>query len=130
MLNENDIEYMRQSQDEIYVLRQRPISVIYVNKTYDDITGEFIGEAETVRDVNAVITEISTRSKDGSRRLINGVEVEQGDLKIDIKIELIDDIKDAITRAEFDEKKYELLGGDRKGIGVRNRVEYIGREWR
>lgn len=130
MLNENDIEYMRQSQDEIYVLRQRPISVIYVNKTYDDITGEFIGEAETVRDVNAVITEISTRSKDGSRRLINGVEVEQGDLKIDIKIELIDDIKDVITRAEFDEKKYELLGGDRKGIGVRNRVEYIGREWR
>ena len=130
MLNENDIEYMRQSQDEIYVLRQRPISVIYVNKTYDDITGEFIGEAETVRDVNAVITEISTRSKDGRRRLINGVEVEQGDLKIDIKIELIDDIKDAITRAEFDKKKYELLGGDRKGIGVRNRVEYIGREWR
>lgn len=130
MLNENDIEYMRQSQDEIYVLRQRPISVIYVNKTYDDITGEFIGEAETVRDVNAVITEISTRSKDGSRRLINGVEVEHGDLKIDIKIELIDDIKDVITRAEFDEKKYELLGGDRKGIGVRNRVEYIGREWR
>ena len=130
MLNENDIEYMRQSQDEIYVLRQRPISVIYVNKTYDDITGEFIGEAETMRDVNAVITEISTRSKDGSRRLINGVEVEQGDLKIDIKIELIDDIKDVITRAEFDEKKYELLGGDRKGIGVRNRVEYIGREWR
>ena len=130
MLNENDIEYMRQSQDEIYVLRQRPISVIYVNKTYDDITGEFIGEADTVRDVNAVITEISTRSKDGSRRLINGVEVEQGDLKIDIKIELIDDIKDVITRAEFDEKKYELLGGDRKGIGVRNRVEYIGREWR
>lgn len=130
MLNENDIEYMRQSQDEIYVLRQRPISVIYVNKTYDDITGEFIGETETERDVNAVITEISTRSKDGSRRLINGVEVEQGDLKIDIKIELIDDIKDVITRAEFDEKKYELLGGDRKGIGVRNRVEYIGREWR
>ena len=130
MLNENDIEYMRQSQDEIYVLRQRLISVIYVNKTYDDITGEFIGETETERDVNAVITEISTRSKDGSRRLINGVEVEQGDLKIDIKIELIDDIKDVITRAEFDEKKYELLGGDRKGIGVRNRVEYIGREWR
>lgn len=130
MLNENDIEYMRQSQDDIYVLRQRPISVIYVNKTYDDITGEFIGETETERDVNAVITEISTRSKDGSRRLINGVEVEQGDLKIDIKIELIDDIKDVITRAEFDEKKYELLGGDRKGIGVRNRVEYIGREWR
>lgn len=130
MLNENDIEYMRQSQDEIYDLRQRPISVIYVNKTYDDITGEFIGETETERDVNAVITEISTRSKDGSRRLINGVEVEQGDLKIDIKIELIDDIKDVITRAEFDEKKYELLGGDRKGIGVRNRVEYIGREWR
>jgi len=130
VLNENDIEYMRQSQDEIYVLRQRPISVIYVNKTYDDITGEFIGETETERDVNAVITEISTRSKDGSRRLINGVEVEQGDLKIDIKIELIDDIKDVITRAEFDEKKYELLGGDRKGIGVRNRVEYIGREWR
>src|SRR5690554_2495875 len=127
MLNEMDIEYIRASQDEIYELRQRPIIVIYLEKVYDDFTGELLEETEVPRTVSAVITEISIRSKDGSRYVENGIEYEQGDIKIDVKLEYINDIIDKLTEAEFDGKKYELLGGDRKGIGSRNRIEYIGR---
>lgn len=127
MLTEQDIEFMKHSQDEIYTLRQRPISVIYTEKIYDDITGELLDESEVYREVHAVITEISSRTKDGARYMENGIEYEQGDIKIDVKIELIEDIADKLERAEFDGKKYELIGKDRKGIGERNRYEFIGR---
>lgn len=123
MLTQEDITYMKDAQDEIYELRQRPITFIYLDKQFDPITNLPIGESEQSREVQAVITEIrSTRGMEG------GIEYEQGDIKIDVKIELIEDIADKITRAEFDGKTYELLGGDRKGIGKRNRYEYLGRE--
>lgn len=123
MLTQEDITYMKDAQDEIYELRQRPITFIYLDKQFDPITNLPIGESEQSREVLAVITEIrSTRSMEG------GIEYEQGDIKIDVKIELVEDIADKITRAEFDGKTYELLGGDRKGIGKRNRYEYLGRE--
>ena len=123
MINEYDIDFMKDAQDEIYELRQRPITFIYLDKQFDPITNLPIGESEQSREVLAVITEIrSTRSMEG------GIEYEQGDIKIDVKIELIEDIADKITRAEFDGKTYELLGGDRKGIGKRNRYEYLVRE--
>lgn len=127
MLNESDIDFMRASQGEIYELRKRPIDVIYTQEIYDDFTGELISRSEESKRIDAVITEISIRSKDGSRYVQDGIEYEQGDLKIDIKIESIEGIADKVTRAEFDGKKYELLGGDKKGIGVRNRIEFIGR---
>lgn len=127
MLNAGDIVFMRQSQDEIYTLRERPIDVVFIDTVYDDFTGEVIDEAETSISVLAVITEISTRSKDGSRFVQDGIEYEQGDVKVDIKLEYIDGLINEIIRAEFNGKKYELLGGDLKGIGERNRIEYVGR---
>ncbi len=127
MLTESDIEFMTEAQDEIYALRKRPISVIYIEKIRDDFTGEIISEKEMPREIHAVITEISIRSKDGSRYVENGIEYKQGDIKIDVKLEYISDISDKLVRAEFGGKKYELLGGDHKGIGKRNRIEYVGR---
>lgn len=127
MLTEGDIDYMQAALEEIYALRVRPVTVIYVEKTYDDITGETLGEVEHVREVNAVVTEISTRRADGSRGMAGGIEYKQGDAKFDIKSEQIDDIAEKLVRVEYDGKKYELLGGDKKGIGKRNRIEFIGR---
>lgn len=127
MLNAGDIDFMSESLDEIYTLRQRPINVIYLEKVYDDFTGELIDEMEVVLPISAVVTEISIRSKDGSRYVQDGIEYEQGDIKIDVKLDYIEDISDKLVRAEFDGKKYELLGGDRKGIGRRNRIEFVGR---
>ena len=123
MLTQEDITYMKDAQDEIYELRQRLITFIYLDKQFDPITGLPIDESEQSREVLAVITEVR-----GTRDMEGGIEYEQGDIKIDVKIELVEDIADKITRAEFDGKTYELIGGDRKGIGKRNRFEYLGRE--
>ena len=126
MLTENDINFMAESQDEIYTLRQRPINVIYLDKVIDEYTGEVISENEEPREVSAVVTELSTRGKD-ARYMDGGIEYEQGDVKFDIKYDYISDIADVLIRAEYDGKKYELLGDDKKGIGRRNRYEFIGR---
>lgn len=127
MLNESDIEFMRAAQDEIYAHRERLIDVIYFEKVYDDITGELIDEKEEPREVKAVVTELSIKKANGARYIENGIEYEQGDIKVDIKIELIADIADKITRLRHDGKEYEILGDDKKGIGKRNRYEIIGR---
>lgn len=127
VLNESDIEFMDASLDEIYAHRERPINVIYLDKTYDDITGEIIDEKEVSREVSAVVTEISIKRANGARYAENGIEYEQGDIKVDIKIELIEDIVDKIERIKYDGKEYEILGDDKKGIGKRNRYEILGR---
>src|SRR5690625_3645873 len=92
MITENDISFMADSQDEIYTLRQRPISVIYLDKVIDEYTGEVISEKEEPREVSAVVTEVSIRGKDGSRYMDGGIEYEQGDVKFDIKYDYISDI--------------------------------------
>jgi len=128
MLTSSDIEFMTDAQDELYELRVRPITLIYEVKQYDDVSGALIGTAEEGRTVDAVITELSINKANGARYLESGVEYEQGDIKIDVKIERIADVEGTLTKALFDDKRYEILGGDKKGIGVRNRIEYIGRE--
>lgn len=128
MLTNDDITTMKDAQDEIYTLRSHPITFIYIEKQFDPINGTPIGESEKEREVDAVVTEMSIKKANGSRFYDNGIEYEQGDIKIDVKIDLIRDIADKITRAEFDGKKYELLGADKKGIGERNRYEILGRE--
>lgn len=128
MLTAEDLTYMKEAQDEIYEMRMRPITFIYKEVKRDDITGTIIGETEADRIVNAVITELSIKKANGARYLENGIEYEQGDIKIDVKIEFIEDIADKVTQAFFDDKRYELLGVDKKGIGLRNRYEFVGRE--
>src|SRR5699024_12240176 len=96
VLNEGDIEFMKNSQDEIYTLRERPIDVIYVEKTYDEFTGQLIGEEEKAQEVNAVITEITIRREDGARYIEDGREYEQRANKNADKIDHRADKKDEL----------------------------------
>lgn len=128
MLTDADIDFMQKAQDEIYTLRCRPLTFIYTETQYDGITGVEIGEVITKFDTEAVVTEISIRTKDGERGLVSGIEYEQGDIKIDIKIKSIADIADKVTQVEYDGRHFELIGNDLKGIGRRNRYEMLGRE--
>lgn len=128
MLNEGDIDLIHDWRDEMLSHRQRPVTVIYLEKQRDPLTGAVIGEGEVEREVNAVVTEISIKGTDGSRSMEGGIIYEEGDIKVDIKIKLIADIADKITQINHDGKDYEVLGVDKKGIGRRNRYEFIGRE--
>jgi len=128
MLTSEDIDFMKKSQEEIYTNRTRPITFVYLTKKYDPITGVLIEESENNREVEAVVTEMATQGQGISRDLEEGIEYDQGDIKIDVKIDLISDIVDDITQAEFDNRQFELMSVDKKGIGKRNRYEFIGRE--
>ena len=124
MLNEMDIKLMREWQNEIYTLRERPVSVIYLDKLVDPVTGVTIGESEQAREVTAVVTEF-TSSND--RSMEGGIIYEEGDIKVDVKIEYVEDIADKITKLRYSDKDYEIVSLPRKGIGQRNRYELHGR---
>lgn len=124
MLNESDIDLMSEWQDEIYSHRERPVTFIYLDKTIDPISGIVIGEDEQEVEANAVVTEISSNS---DRNISEGIIYEEGDIKVDVKIELIEDIADKITQMIYDGKHYEIVAKPKKGIGKRNRYELHGR---
>lgn len=124
MLNESDIDLMSEWQDEIYTLRARPVTFIYRDKQIDPISGIEIGETEHIREANAVVTEISSNS---DRNIAAGIIYEEGDIKVDVKIELVEDIADKITQMVYDGKEYEIVAKPKKGIGKRNRYELHGR---
>lgn len=124
MLNESDIDLMHEWQDEIYSHRERPVTFIYLDKEIDPISGIVIGESEQELEANAVVTEISSNS---DRNMTEGIIYEEGDIKVDVKIELIADIADKITQMKYAGEDYEVVAKPRKGIGRRNRYELHGR---
>ena len=124
MLNESDIDLMSDWQDEIYTLRARPVTFIYRDKQIDPISGIEIGETEHRREAIAVVTEVSSNS---DRNIAAGIIYEEGDIKVDVKIELVEDIADKITQMVYDGKEYEIVAKPKKGIGKRNRYELHGR---
>ena len=128
MLNESDIEYMHESLDETKAHRERPVTVTYLDVEIDPISGMELGETEETREISAVVTEISSASgANPERTYVGGIAYIEGDIKVDVKIERIEDIARKIERMEYDGDNYEILAIDKKGIGRRNRYEIIGR---
>lgn len=129
MLTQEDIEFIKRTRAEITANRTHDITVYYPGEfTIDPITGEEVPGEETDRIVPSVVTEItSTASTSSERALENGIVIETGDIWFSVDISLIADIADAVTSVKYDGVEYEILAGDKKGIGERNRVEFLGR---
>ena len=128
MLDEADIEFMKQSRNEILTYRTRPVSFIYEQIEYDSL-GTPIGKSTKTETFDAIVTEISSASGANPERTSEGgVVFDEGDIKVDVNIELIEHIADDIKRMEHDGKEYVITAMDKKGIGERNRYEIIGRE--
>jgi hypothetical protein len=128
VLTEHDIEFIKANRRELIANRTLKIIVKYkdVNER-DPFTGEPIGDPESTREVDAVVTEVSAVSAGVDREYIGGVEVLSGDLRISVAIELIADIADKLVALVHDGKEYEILAYDKKGIGERNRYELLAR---
>lgn len=129
MLNDADIEFMKQTRKEIVQGRQTLITIVYMSAgVKDEFTDEVIGAEEVTRDVLSVVTEISSTAGTGSERvLISGIAFEKGDIWLSIDFDLIADIATFITRLRYDGEWYTVLASDKKGIGAINRVEMLGR---
>lgn len=130
MLTDADIEFMKRNREEITAKRTHDITVYYAGEvSYDPITNEPIGVVPGERVVPSVVTEISsTASANSERSLIDGILIETGDIWFSVNIDLIEDIVGKITSVKYDEVDYEVLAKDKKGIGKRNRIEFLGRK--
>lgn len=129
LLTDFDIAWIKSNRAELVANRTSTIIVKYTDVTdRDSFTGEPIGETEVSRVVQGVVTEISSVTGAGAdRRLENGIEVEDGDIWLSIAIDDVADIVDKIERIKYDNKHYEILAIDKKGIGEINRIEVLGR---
>lgn len=127
MLTAHDIEFMRQSRAEMVAGRQSDITIVYEDGagTVDPITGEQSGGKST-KQAQAVVTEISSQVKI-DKLTEGGIEVEKGDIWFSVAIDEIVDIYETITEVVYDGKTYAVLSKDKKGIGERNRIEFVGR---
>lgn len=127
MLTPEDIEFMRNTRAEVVANRQSPITLKYTDGgEVDPITEEVIGGEDKPKLTTGVVTEISSQVKI-DRYLENGIEVEKGDIWFSVSLEELADIYDSITEVEYDGHTYEVVSKDKKGIGKRNRAEFVGR---
>jgi hypothetical protein len=127
LLTHEDIEFIRQTRSDVVANRQSPITLIYADGgEVDPITEEVIGGDTKSKPTFGVITEISSQVKI-DRYLENGVEVEKGDLWFSVAIGELADIYEKITSVTYIGKSYEVISKDKKGIGERNRAEFVGR---
>lgn len=127
MVTPEDIEFMKQTRAEIVAGRQSAITLIYVDGgAKDPITGELITPTEVSVLANAVVIEISSQVKI-DRYLESGIAVEKGDIWFSVDIDAIASFYEQLERVNYDGKDYEILSKDKKGIGQRNRAEFLGR---
>jgi hypothetical protein len=127
LLTPEDIEFMRQTRSEVVANRQSPITLRYEDGgEVDPITEEVIDGESQEKPTVGVVTEISSQVKI-DRYLENGVEVEKGDIWFSVAIEELTDIYEKITGVTYNGKSFEVVSKDKKGIGERNRAEFVGR---
>jgi hypothetical protein len=127
LLTPEDIEFMKEARKEIVSNRQSSITLIYEDGgVTDPITDEVTDPTEVPFNTQAVVTEISSQVKI-DRYLENGAEVEKGDIWFSVEIGELAGIYEKITIVVYDGKRYEVLSKDKKGIGERNRAEFVGR---
>lgn len=124
MITNVDIDLMADWQDEIYSHRTHPINLTYETIVYDEILGTEDGVESVDVTVDAVVTEISSGEDE---YMVGGIRYEKGDVKIDVKLVDVLNFAESIKTALYDGKEYRLLSSDKKGIGKRNRVEFLGR---
>lgn len=127
MLTDADIALIKATRDEVTANRKRPVTLTYeVEGATDPWTGDPIGGGTETREVQAVVTELSSQAV-ADRVLIAGAEANIGDIWFSVDIDLVADIFDAVTDVSHDGRDYTIIAQDKKGIGVRNRIEFLGR---
>ena len=127
MLTPEDIEFMKETRKEVVSNRQSSITLIYEDGgAVDPITDEVIEPTEVPFNTLGVVIEISSQVK-YDRFIENGIEVQKGDIWFSVAIEELTDIYEKVTELIYGGKRYEILSKDKKGIGERNRAEFVGR---
>jgi hypothetical protein len=123
MLSQGDIDFIKANRAEVTEGRTETITVVRaVDGGNDPYTNEPI-LSEKNESADVVWKEVSTVAN-GERDVVNGVELQTGDVQVtfDITVELSD-----VIRIEHAGIGYMLVTIDEKGIGEVNRRECIAR---
>lgn len=127
MLNEKDLMYMKNTHKEIYKHRTKEdVKVVYEDTTgKEDAFGRLVKET-LVLEAEAVVTHM-TNFTNIDRTTYYGYIFENGDIKFDIDEEFVPISLDLPKYIEYKGNKYIVNYGKPKGIGIRNRMEFVGR---
>lgn len=125
MLNERDIEFMRESHKSIYDKRMKEVKIVYEKEEGEDVFGNphVIKEEKIVKAVVTHLSALTNLDKFGSY----GFVYEDGDIKIDVDEEYVPITLDLPSYFYIEGREYKVIYGKPKGIGVRNRMEFVGR---
>lgn len=126
MLSENDIQYMRNAHFEIYDKRLKDATLIHVVEgEEEDAFGDPI-EVEIRTEVKAVVTHLSAYTNVEKLGYF-GYIFEDGDVKFDVDKQFYPITRDRPDYIEYEGVRYSVQYSKYKGIGERNRTEFIGR---
>ncbi|MGG1594905.1 hypothetical protein [Terribacillus saccharophilus] len=128
MLSDKDIEFMKQADADIRINRTHSVLIGWTTELpgeKDSWTGEptEVTEQDVTVAVDAVVTEITTEE----HALESGIEVEEGDIIVDVRYEDLPIKANDIEKVTYDGEEYTIIGADRRGIGAFVRVEMVGR---
>jgi hypothetical protein len=123
MLSQNDIDFIKANRAEITEGRTESITVVRAVSGGNDLyTNEPIN-TEASESIAVVWKEVSTVAN-GERDVVNGVELQTGDVQVtfDVTVDLSD-----VLRLERSGLSFEIVTIDEKGIGAINRRECVAR---
>lgn len=128
MITPGDIEFMKQARADAMAGRQRTVVLNSRTMTGVDPYTKQPKYIDVEHSVMAVVTEISGTSGVAiERKMENGMVVIDGDITFSVPIELLAKATDDYITATYGGTEYMILAADAKGIGERNRIEFLGR---
>jgi hypothetical protein len=123
VLSQSDIDFIKANRAELTEGRTETITVVRaVSGGSDPYTNEPIN-TEASESIAVIWKEVSTVAN-GERDVVNGVELQTGDVQVTFDAEF--DLSDVI-RLERSGLTFEIVTIDEKGIGAVNRRECIAR---
>lgn len=132
MLTKADLDFIKDSHDEIRTLREESITLNIRAKTGSHpVTDEPIYDV-TDDIVSAVVTKVtSTVSASGNNtnEINEGIKVVTGDIIVDVNLRDFPEGKEPkdVNTFEYNEITYKVITFGKLGLGESNRVEMLGR---
>jgi len=126
MINERDIEYMRNAHRQIYKHRMKKFTIVFERESEEEDPFGETQVVEEVREVEGVVTFLSAYTNVEELGYYGYVYAD-GDVKFDVDETELPVTTDTPKYIEYQGTRYRVKYAKPKGIGVRNRTEFIGR---
>lgn len=125
MITPEDVNFMKIARDDMYAGRTRRVTMTSRTETGKDPYSNQPVFREVNHVIMAVVTEIKGEVQE--RRMVEGVVLKDGDITVDVQMEQLSEHKSDYIYVYYESEKYLITAADTKGIGERNRVEFVGR---